>query len=402
MLMHGALAYISPELTTLNQIIQCGHNPAPAPISLTNSDSSTQRGGQTPHLPRLPTEILLLIREWLVPEVIAARQTQSRNALTAYEHTLRKLLCEDCVLYNLDIYGPNMWDWEQFTSACSCREPGVPKGYRSSSAPSERRVRSTKLRDGHDSISVSPSEASTDVNPKQFLDAEHWLEGHLSREAALCAGYRGHEASSPADDSTDAISDSATEATAAACTAPAFDVDIWKVVASVLRGFDCEAVREAEDAMSAHQRAARRQQFRLPSHNYVKIMPLGAQKDLLCVDSEQLDPIRQWDMQRRLHLAYKELGLWSDYPDTFFDYFLQLSAPLPRNTLEGCFGFGRYESHIRGRKLISLTNLTRILRILLHVSFSFTAVLVSVPLTLTTFAVTLLCYYSRPKSFRFL
>jgi hypothetical protein len=394
-LMHAALAYISPELSTLNDIIQRGHNPAPTPWnSFIPSTSRTT-------LPRLPTEILLLIREWLVPEVTAARQIQSLNALRAYERALHDLLCEDCVLYNLDIYGSNIWEWEQFTSACSCREPGVPKGYRSSTAPSERRTGAAKLRDGCDSISVSPPAASTDVNPKQFLDAEHWLEWHLSREAALCVGYRGHEASSPSDNNASAISDSASEATTPACTAPAIDIDIWQVVASVLRELKCEAVREPDDAMSARQRAARREQFRIPSRDYVRIVPQRTQEESSSVDSEQLEPEREWDMQRRLHRAHRELGLWSDYPDMFSEYLFCNSAPPPR-PLRDCFGIGRPNSYFNGRDFIILTDLIDTLQSLLRVSLAISAGLVSAPLTLTTFALTVLCYYSRPKSFRLL
>ncbi|KAF5312413.1 hypothetical protein D9619_002658 [Psilocybe cf. subviscida] len=402
MLMHAALAYISPELSTLNDIIQCGHNPNPATIvGPGNSKSSTKDGPHTTRIPRLPTEILLLIRECLVPEVTAARQIQSQSALRAYELALRDLLCEDCVLYNLDIYGPNVWEWEQFTSACSCREPGVPKGYRSSRPPSERRAGGVKLHhDGHDSISVSA--ASTDVNPKQFLDAEHWLEWHLSREATLCVGYRGHELSSSFDNTPKAISDSASEATTpSASETPAIDIDIWHVVDTLLREFGCEAVREPEHAVFSQQRAARREQFQIPSHNYVRIVPQGAPQESSTAESEALELDRDWDMRCRLNRTHRELGLWTHYPDTFSEYLFQLSAP-PPFSMRDYFDIGTPDSFLKGRYSIILKDFIDTLRRLVQVTFTITVGLVTAPLTLTTFVVTILCYYSRPKLFRML
>ena len=96
-LMHASLANLTPELLTLDDILQ----------------TTTQ----------LPTELLLIIRGHLLCSLSADLIAQSAQTLAAYEQSLISLLCADCASYNTDIYGPNVWDWpwDQFSGPCLCR-----------------------------------------------------------------------------------------------------------------------------------------------------------------------------------------------------------------------------------------------------------------------------------------
>ncbi|KAH0591232.1 hypothetical protein H2248_001324 [Termitomyces sp. 'cryptogamus'] len=104
--MHTSLAYLSPELRTFDAILQHAFN-------------GTLR--TTPLKIVLPTEILLMIRLHLLPTVTTHLFRRSTRALARYEASLRILLCQDCLSYNQEVYGPDIWGWEHFSGACSCR-----------------------------------------------------------------------------------------------------------------------------------------------------------------------------------------------------------------------------------------------------------------------------------------
>ncbi|KAJ3753949.1 hypothetical protein EV360DRAFT_52564, partial [Lentinula raphanica] len=94
--MHVSLACSSIEIRTVDAII--------------NSQTACT----------LPLEILLLIRAYLLIEVTNHLIIRSASALQRYERSLRYLLCPDCIAYNQDVYGNDVWGWEQFSGACAC------------------------------------------------------------------------------------------------------------------------------------------------------------------------------------------------------------------------------------------------------------------------------------------
>lgn len=106
-LMHTSLAYLSPELRTFDAILQ-------------HSSNGTLR--TIPSSIVLPTEILLEIRLHLLPTVTTHLFKRSTRALARYETSLRILLCQDCLSYNQEVYGPDIWSWDYFSGACSCKE----------------------------------------------------------------------------------------------------------------------------------------------------------------------------------------------------------------------------------------------------------------------------------------
>ncbi|KAG2022806.1 hypothetical protein CC2G_000529 [Coprinopsis cinerea AmutBmut pab1-1] len=163
--MHVSLAQLSPELTTIDTLVH----------------------GLSPSV--LPAELLLLVRGHLLPLVTAELISKSERILATHEATLLSLLCRDCAAYNLDIYGPSVfkWPWDQFSGPCACR--GDSGEYATRIDTFNRCVNSLRsptyldhcypkrkedgdiLIDG-DSLQFGP----------RYLDANHVLEFHLSRE----------------------------------------------------------------------------------------------------------------------------------------------------------------------------------------------------------------------------
>ncbi|KAG7452157.1 uncharacterized protein BT62DRAFT_285478 [Guyanagaster necrorhizus] len=139
-LMHASLAYLSDEIRTLDSVITS---------HLSHSS-----------LLAMPIEILLLIRSHLLLAVTTELINRSTCALKRYESTLRALLCADCIAYNQDVYGKDIWEWEQFSGACSCTVT-------TNSTPTPR-------------IRHLPTAT---INPKRFVDRVHWLEYYLSRKS---------------------------------------------------------------------------------------------------------------------------------------------------------------------------------------------------------------------------
>ncbi|KAG6889148.1 hypothetical protein C0992_006297, partial [Termitomyces sp. T32_za158] len=152
-LMHTSLAYLSPELRAFDAILQ-------------HSSNGTLR--TTPSAVVLPTEILLNIRLHLLPTVTTHLFRRSTRALARYETSLRILLCQDCLSYNQEVYGPDIWGWEHFSGACSCK--GNIKKV-------EERRTTLEYRDIW--------------NQKQaFPDCSTWLELYLSLESSRLTDYQ--------------------------------------------------------------------------------------------------------------------------------------------------------------------------------------------------------------------
>ena len=325
-LMHASLAHISQELQTMDFIIR--------------SASSAS----------LPPEILIIIRSWLFPIITAQLLAQSATALLDYEKSLRNLLCPDCIAYNLDIYGPDIWHWEQFSGACACLEI-VEQG---------RQLEG--YAQSHISKHTTPNLGM--LNPKQFYDSLQWLEHHLSNETALrTIKYRG--SSSPNSASM---------------------TNIWDVVNDVLREFNCEINHESE----AYNRIERGQSKN--KRDVVQIIPL--QHDRL--DSEKTTETEtdvNWRAYILLRRASRDLGLLLEYPQ-YFDASRSVTSRSTRRWTNSEPSDTFIPSFYDHRKdLVS--------EVFCFIA-SFAAAFLSLPITFATLTITILCFYSKPRSFRIL
>ena len=294
----------------------------------------------------LPTEILIIIRSWLFPIITAQLLAQSATALLAYENSLRNLLCPDCVTYNLDIYGPDIWHWEQFSGPCACLEIVEPG----------RQAQS------HSSKHTTPNLGM--LNPKQFYDSLQWLEHHLSNETVLRIKYRGyHRSASP-----DSVS----------------MTNIWDIVNDVLREFNCE-INHKSDAYSRIERGQSKNK-----RDIVHIIPM--QHDAL--DSEktiETDTDANWRAYISLRRASRDLGLLLEYPQ-YFDASRSVASPFTRR---------RTNSESSDTFIPSLYHHPKNLfsEVFCFIT-SFAAVFLSLPITFATLTLTILCFYSKPQSFR--
>ena len=305
---------------------------------------------QSPSNASLPTEILIIIRNWLSPIITAQLLAQSATALLAYERSLRNLLCPDCVAYNLDIYGPDIWHWEQFSGACACLEIVEPG------------------RQGHDQSHSKHTKPNLSMlNPKQFYDSLQWLEHHLSNETALRTiknrGY--HHSASP-----DSVS----------------MTNIWDVVNDVLREFNCEINPESD----AYNRIEGGQSKN--KRDIVQITPM--QHD--GVDSEktietETETDANWRAYILLRRASKDLGLLLEYPQ-YFEASRSDASPFTRrwtNSSDTCIpSFYHRPNNLVSEVFCFIT--------------SFAAAFLSLPITFATLTLTILCFYSKPQSFRIL
>lgn len=99
-LLYASLAHITPEVITVDDVIEWPGR-----------------------RPRLPTELMLIVRDQLVHELAADLSKQSNHALALHAQSLISLLCADCASYNTEIYGKNVfdWPWDQFSGPCLCR-----------------------------------------------------------------------------------------------------------------------------------------------------------------------------------------------------------------------------------------------------------------------------------------
>jgi hypothetical protein len=319
-LMHASLAHISQELQTMDFIIQSASNAS------------------------LPTEILIIIRSWLFPIITAQLLAQSATALLAYEKSLRNLLCPDCVAYNLDIYGPDIWHWEQFSGACACLEIVEPG------------------RQKHAQIHTSKPNLGM-LNPKQFYDSLQWLEHHLSNETALHTIKYRH--SSP-----DSVS----------------LTNIWDIVNDVLREFNCEVNHES-DAYNRIERG----QFR-NKRDVVQIIPLqhdGLDSKKTTETEPETDA--NWRAYILLRRASRDLGLFLEYPQ-YFDASRSVASPSTRRWTNSSDTYIPSLYH-HPKDLVS--------EVFCFIT-SFAAAFLSLPITFATLTLTILCFYSKPQSFRIL
>ena len=316
-LMHASLAHISQELQTMDFIIR--------------SASSAS----------LPPEILIIIRSWLFPIITTQLLAQSASALLAYEKSLRNLLCPDCVAYNFDIYGPDIWQWEQFSGACACLEIVEP----GRQGPTQSHSKHTK----------QPNLGSM-LNPKQFYDSFQWLEHHLSNETTLrTIKYRGYRRSAPPD------SVSLT--------------NIWDIVDDVLREFNCEINHES-DAYNRIEGG----QFR-NKRDIVQIIPLRHYG----LDPEKItETDANWRAYILLRCASRDLGLLLEYPQ-YFD-----ASPFTRRWTNSSDAYIPFIYH-HPKDLVS--------KVFCFIT-SFATAFLSLPITFATLTLTILCFYSKPQSFR--
>jgi hypothetical protein len=308
-------------------------------------DFIIQSASNTP----LPTEILIIIRGWLFPIITAQLLAQSATALLAYEKSLRNLLCPDCVAYNLDIYGPDIWHWEQFSGPCACREIVEPG----------RQGRAYS----HSSKHTSPNLGM--LNPKQFYDSLQWLEHHLSNETALrTIKYRGYHRS-----------------------ASVSMTNIWDIVNDVLREFNCEINHESD----AYNRIERGQS---KNKHDIQIIPL--QHDGPGLDSEkttETETDANWRVYVLLRRASRDLGLLLEYPQ-YFDASRSVASPSPRRwTNPESSGTFIPSSYHHSKDLVY--------EVFCFIT-SFAAAFLSLPITFATLTLTILCFYSKPRSFRIL
>ncbi|KIY69394.1 hypothetical protein CYLTODRAFT_442727 [Cylindrobasidium torrendii FP15055 ss-10] len=184
-LMHSVLAHVSNEVAAFDAIIR-----SRAPRS----------SASPPSLFALPTELLLDIREQLVVCTANKLAAQSEAALVRYETSLSRLLCSDCLQYFQEVYGPDVWRWEQFAGTCPCAG------------------RNGRLANPQASTSI------TSIDPKQFADRTMWLEYYLSRKALRFA-----QRPPPDPRSADVV---------------------WNVVDGVLAEFKCTLVRQTSGDVS--------------------------------------------------------------------------------------------------------------------------------------------------------
>ncbi|PPQ77025.1 hypothetical protein CVT25_014842 [Psilocybe cyanescens] len=345
-LMHASLAYLTDEIRTLDDII---HNP-----------SSSRK-------PFLPNEILLMIRGWLFPSMTAQLIEKSVAALEVYEQSLCEMLCSDCLAYNVDIYGPDIWNWEQFSCACTPAGNEDPHEHRSA------RINGRQRQEHYYHEPIINSKATPDVTilDKHFADAGDWLESYLSNEAARMVSRirrrgKAYLLAEPSESGTWSLT----------------SVDIWEVVGSVLREFDCEAVTDKE-----HIECDTVQVIPLQRHMPSDMGRLCGKPEPV-MTQEDLD----WRTQAALHLAARDMGLSLEYPETAGFDATGTRRPFvnPKFTRRLCWPNAMPHSHHTGSSK-DMTDTFGMLRVLT----SLAGACLSLPISCATFVLTILCFYSK-------
>ncbi|KAJ8518762.1 hypothetical protein ONZ45_g4177 [Pleurotus djamor] len=142
LLMHAALAQVSPQLQTIDNIISQPRTPA------------------HPLKPTLPLELLLLIRRQLLLTLTDHLIAQSDQALFKYEDSIRSLLCDECLDWNEEVYGRSVWHWQRPSGPCWCNSTmGL--------------------------IGGSDDDEADVPKVEWFRDPLHWLESHLSKSPCV-------------------------------------------------------------------------------------------------------------------------------------------------------------------------------------------------------------------------
>lgn len=295
----------------------------------------------------LPTELLILIRADLFSIISEQLVSESAAALLEYEEALRELLCVDCAEYNQDIYGPDVWQWEHFSGPCMCvmGKYKLEQGY--------RRRRSDTL----------------PPNPKQFSNSRHWLEARMSRVALRFRHNRRRSSSG----------------------------FIWDIVADVLREYGCEVAHLSDrDGSAAPSNGQGRGTMTAIGWSRV-----GLDRDQVQITiPEDRRSGDSWMIRAILLRANRELGLGQRYPDLFHRTRDALS---PNMCMSPNAGLSRCENHrssLRHRySNIDIAWTDPFLHCLRFFATGFSACL-SLLATLTTLALAILCFYSKPKSLR--
>lgn len=113
-LMHAAVAYNSPEMITMDNIISLA----------TRGKLRTTVPQPKASLRSLPVEVLLEVRVHLVSQLASASHQRADAALIAFEAALPERLCSECALYNTQVIGESVWDWPNYSTGCDCPRPG--------------------------------------------------------------------------------------------------------------------------------------------------------------------------------------------------------------------------------------------------------------------------------------
>jgi len=335
-LMHACLTYMSPELDAIDYII---HDPY-------------AKSNPSLHQVTLPTEILLLIRGWLSLTITAHLIKQSMTALAVYEQSLRDLLCADCIAYNVDIYGQDIWQWEQFSGACSCNpDPENHRPFRDAD----------RITWGNPTHNSGMGRSITSLDPQQFVDAEHWLESYLYQAATLFEAKRRGVASG-------------------ARTAP--PTDIWGVVHSALREFNCEVAGEFDERKRVRNRVGRGQ-FHF-KHNLVQVVPSHFRDGHPSSDTLARS-------EANLRRAGMDLGLFLEHPHP-----LVIPIKYSPYSMRRLRWPSASNSCYKGQDIVEL------FQTFFQLLASLLTACLSLPITFATLALTILCFYSRPRSFRIL
>ena len=320
MLMHSSLAYVSLELRTLDSIIQ-----RPPPIS---------------NKMRLPPEILLHIRFYLLPIVTNHLMLRSASALAQYESSLRDLLCPDCIAYNQFVYGPDVWQWEHFTGSCECVEM-------------TRSLSHAWTFDIPEKFHVNP-------DPQEFTTAMDWLEYYLSLESSHLK-RQGR-------------------------TSCKHSFAIWDVVEEVLRDHGCH--------IALVEPTSRRDRDRDANSVTIAALPSLLQD----VDVDVPIPEEECTARRILYRAVRDLNLSIEYEGD-----LRVSQAVRLPVLLGPLIWSRSHCAIVAtspRETMSLMQ-TQCLNVVQTIAALVVAWL-SLPLTFATLAFTIFCFYSKPRSLRIL
>lgn len=375
--MHSVLAYRSSEVETLRRIMI-------TPSEWTDTSIS-----------RLPLELLLLIEDFLIPMITRDHITRTISSIRLYEDSVRELLCPECTIYNFEIYGPDIWQWEQVTGACACQK-----------GPMEQ--------DSDGFTSPRPS-------PQRFSTVLHWLEAHLSHNASFLTKTRGLDTSPGLADSEDVRPDVPSE-------------NIWEIVTAVLHDLGCEVgsadsvsllprhaptfydsrvaatggscatapVIQSSPLLKGYNPSTGRGLSELSNDDLISIFPLrrsifripsppDSPAAILPADAMTADGGSEsfWRNRAVLNRMGQRLGLYWEYPEIFSTSHLQAVSETTLAQQR------RYQQSQRERfdslPFFSLTRAT--LR-----SLSMSPCL-SAPVAFPTFILSLVCFYSIPHVF---
>lgn len=314
--MHSSLASLSPELQTLDSIIE-------RPLATLDGT-------------HLPTEILLHIRSYILPTVTNHLMQRSAAALARYESSIRDLLCSDCIAYNQFVYGPDIWQWEHFTGSCECIEM-----MRITTRPEV----------------FAPEYSHPNSDLQAFATPMDWLEFYLSAESSRLKWKSAYENKPFA---------------------------IWDVVDEVLRGRGCYIIRDVDAACSG-------------GANSVMVAALPSLSGTRNPEEEVIGiPDEDSRVHGVLYQAKRDLGLSIEYKGNLQ---LQISKEVPLSRLQiSSRPWPRSVASAKSPSRMSLIP-TRCLDILKAIA-TLNLALLSLPLTFATVALTILCFYSKPRSLR--